>query len=308
MLEKKRTVGLIGCGKWGRLVLRDLLSLGVDVYVVAPSEATRHYALQQGAKAAYEDIGDADAADGYVIVAPTSLHARLVERLLPAGKPIFVEKPLCINPDDARRIAERGRDRVFVMDKWRYHPGVQKIAQLAQNGVLGKILSIRITRMGWGITHDDVGAVLMLLPHDLSILLHVLGNIPPVRSVLKTAVSPTAGGLIALLGGGADPLITLEISIITPEHRRSFVFTGENATVQLADSYETKVLMRRGPPGSLPSAVESIDADGPMPLLEELRMFVEHLQGGPSPMSSAEEGALIVERLAEIRRLHGLSE
>jgi hypothetical protein len=35
-----------------------------------------------------------------------------------------------------------------------------------------------------------------------------------------------------------------------------------------------------------------------MPLLAELRAFVEHLQGGPPPRSSAAEAVAIVERVA----------
>lgn len=290
-------------------MLRDLLSLGVDVYVVAPSDTTRNYALQQGVKAAYADLGDMSEADGYVVVAQTSLHAQLIERLLPTGKPIFVEKPLCVDPDDARRIADQGRDRVFVMDKWRYHPGIRKIAGLVKQGDLGRILSVRISRMGWGLVHKDVDSLLMLLPHDLSILLHVLGDIPVLRSAVKTAALPEDGGMIAVLGSGnSGPMVTLETSIVTPEHRRTFTFVGEQATVQLTDSYEAKLLLRRGPPGTLLTGTEVVSADGPLPLLRELEVFVEHLRGGPPPVSSVDDGRLIVERMHEIRAMLGLCE
>src|SRR5690606_22484424 len=43
------TVGLIGCGNWGRHILRDLRSLGCDVHVVAPSDASRDTARSLGA-------------------------------------------------------------------------------------------------------------------------------------------------------------------------------------------------------------------------------------------------------------------
>ena len=43
-----------------------------------------------------------------------------------------------------------------------------------------------------------------------------------------------------------------------------------------------------------------------LPLLRELRAFVEHLRGGPPPRSSAREGAEIVETIAELRSLAGL--
>lgn len=43
-----------------------------------------------------------------------------------------------------------------------------------------------------------------------------------------------------------------------------------------------------------------------MPLLKEIEAFLHFLEGGPPPKSSAEEGALIVERIASLRELAGL--
>jgi hypothetical protein len=44
---------------------------------------------------------------------------------------------------------------------------------------------------------------------------------------------------------------------------------------------------------------------GEMPLLRELRAFVDHVRGGPPPRSSAAEGLLVVERIAELRHMAG---
>ena len=48
-----------------------------------------------------------------------------------------------------------------------------------------------------------------------------------------------------------------------------------------------------------------IETPGELPLLAQLRVFVEYVGGGPSPRSSAAEGAAIVSTLAELRRLAG---
>jgi hypothetical protein len=45
-----------------------------------------------------------------------------------------------------------------------------------------------------------------------------------------------------------------------------------------------------------------------MPLLLELRAFVEHIRGGPPPRSSLADGLLIVERIAALRVLAGLKD
>ena len=48
----KRRVALVGCGRWGGHILRDLVSLGCDVIVVDPAEEQRQGALRSGASAA----------------------------------------------------------------------------------------------------------------------------------------------------------------------------------------------------------------------------------------------------------------
>src|SRR5690242_16699747 len=98
-------VGLIGCGRWGRLILRDLVALGARVHVVTPHEETRASALENGAVSAVAEIkGIARTVSGFVIATPTSTHAPVIENLLPTGRPIFVEKPLTTDIASARRI------------------------------------------------------------------------------------------------------------------------------------------------------------------------------------------------------------
>src|SRR5688572_28234277 len=87
-------IGLIGCGAWGRHILRDLKQCGAIVHVVAPSETSRQNAVAHGADSIVARHADLPPVDGYVVAAPTSLHAAIIEELLPSGRPIYTEKPL----------------------------------------------------------------------------------------------------------------------------------------------------------------------------------------------------------------------
>ena len=42
-------IGLVGCGRWGKHILRDLVALGCDVTVVARSTVSRERASSGGA-------------------------------------------------------------------------------------------------------------------------------------------------------------------------------------------------------------------------------------------------------------------
>lgn len=143
-------IGLIGCGRWGRMILRDLIALDARVCVAAPSEATRQDALDAGAVCVSPDIAALPKdVDGYVVATPTASHAAVIEELLASGKPSCVEKPMTNDVAAARRLVERAGERIFVMDKWRYHPGVEALAHAARSGELGEILAIRSYRLGW---------------------------------------------------------------------------------------------------------------------------------------------------------------
>jgi predicted dehydrogenase len=294
------SIGLIGCGKWGRHILRDLKLCGARVHVVARSAASRGNAAAHRPDSIVSEVSDLPPVDGYIIAVPSSLHAEIIEALLPSGQPIFTEKPLGIDPVQARRIVDKGGDRVFVMDKWRYHPGIEHMRQEIAAGGMGRLRAIRIQRWGWGRAHADVTAVWVLLPHDLSILLHWLGEVPPLHWVCRTVPEPVDGGLIAHLGGGAAPPITIDMSITAPDHRRTFTIIGTEATMELADSYDTAILVRRGEPAAADAAVERIEIGQDMPLLREIQAFLAHLEGGPPPMTPAREALLVVERCAEI--------
>lgn len=298
-------IGLIGCGAWGRHILRDLKSCGAAVHVVAPSEPSRQTAVSLRADSVVTALAELPPVDGYVVAAPTSLHAEIIEALLPSGRPIFTEKPMTGDTDSARRIAEAAGDRVFVMQKWRYHPGIERMRQEIARGHVGDVLGIHIQRWGWGCPHTDVNAIWILMPHDLSIVLHWLGGIPPVRLVRPTVPGPIDLALIAQLGAPGGPPITIDMSIVAPEHRRTFTIVGSKASLELRDSYDTAIRVRRGAPGDLAAGTDSIEIGQDMPLLLEIKAFLAYLDGGPPPMSSAREGALIVERTAEIEAAAG---
>jgi predicted dehydrogenase len=291
-------IGLVGCGKWGRLILRDLIALGCDVTVAARSDRTRAIAAEGGAAGFVTRIGDLVDADGIVVATPTSTHAAVTEEALEHGVPVYVEKPLTDDLDDAERLAAAAPDRLFVMDKWRYHPGVELMAGIARRRELGEVVGLRTTRINWGNPHD-VDAVWILAPHDLSIALEILGSLPTPKSAVALTLDGTAEGLVGLLGD--RPWHALEVSARAPERRREVTLLCEEGVAVLPGGYSDHVLVATtDEPELRPISTE-------FPLLRELRAFVEHLSGGPPPRSSAREGADMVRAISELRRLAGLS-
>jgi len=288
-------IGLAGCGRWGHHILRDLVSLGCAVPVVARTEESRQRASEGGADSIVPDLDSLEGVDGVVVATPTATHAEVVGEALELGVPVFVEKPLTADVDSARRLADAAPDRLFVMDKWRYHPGVRELTRIARSGELGKVVGVHLRRVTLGHRYSDVSTVWIHAPHDLAIALELLGEIPAPRSAVPELVGGELGGLTAILG--ESPWAVIEVSALAPGHRRELRLVCEGGVAQLDGGYAEHVVVGRS--GTIhEDEVERRPVPGELPLLAELRAFVEHLKGGPPPLSSAADALLIVEAVA----------
>jgi predicted dehydrogenase len=298
-----KTIGLFGCGRWGRNILRDLKSLGCDVFVVDVDPAAIAWARDNGVRAFHSD-DELPAAEGYVVATTTVTHADVIARLQPSGKPIFVEKPLCTEVAKANSLLQSPNQNIFVMEKWRYHGGVQALKALARSGEMGKIQGLRTTRVQWNQPHRDVDAIWILAPHDLSIAKEILGTVPPLQAAFSEGVREPGEGLIACFGD--DPWFVMEVSSIQPVTRREIRVLGEEGIALLDDPLSDHIKFFRRTDLSAPAEFEKIPVDTTMPLLRELKEFVEYLDGGPAPKTVLAEAVESVELIATIRKQAGL--
>jgi predicted dehydrogenase len=302
MIYQGVKIGLVGCGNWGKNILRDLVRAGVRVSVAAPSETSRTVALSCGAVAAVSDFRQIANQDGYIVATPPSTHGTIVLALLDHGKPIFCEKPLTPYVEEAECIAEQGRGLVYVMHKWRYHAGIKLMGAFLRSGELGEIEAVRITRNTAGLPLENVDLVWHLLPHELSILLQWTGEVPAVRKALPLSRrNPELGVLLEFEGerNGRRWTAAVDYSTLHLEHRRSFLLVGTEATVQLSDGYASELFLRRGAPGSPANQLEKIPFENRMPLETELLAFLAFVCGGPPPMSHMDDELAIARRIHE---------
>jgi predicted dehydrogenase len=243
-----------------------------------------------------------------VVAVPTIVHGDIVLRLAERGFPIFCEKPLTSDVTSARRIVDVARDRVFVMDKWRYHPGVHALRDVARGGELGPVLGMKTVRTQWGHAHDDVDLLWTLLSHDFAIALEILGLLPaPMHAVAES----DADEVIALTGwlSGAAWL-HCEVGIRSPQHRRNIELRCRDGIAVLGDAFDRHISVLRSDARrreGTPPEWESRPFVECMPLQAELATFAAYVDGaGAPPKSSAAEGLQVVEAIAELRRIAGM--
>jgi predicted dehydrogenase len=276
--------------------------------VVARSPESRERARAGGAASVVGAVEDLPPVEGIIVVTPTRTHAEVVERSLERGVPVFVEKPLTDDVAAAERLAEAAGERLFVMDKWRYHRGVEALAALARSGELGPVIGLRSTRVGWSWPPKDVDAAWHLLPHDLAIAREILGEVPAPRAAAAELEGGVAVTLSAVLG--QSPWMVAEVSGRRRRHFREVRVVFRDGTAVLGDSYAdhlaiTRAAGNQAATAPLPERLLIANA-GEMPLRRELEAFLGHLRGGPSPRSSVREGLDVVRTIAELRRLAGL--
>lgn len=296
-------IGLVGCGAWGGLILRDLVALGAAVTVVARSAASRERAARHGATAVADLAARAAAGPRAVVVAtPSTSHAAVVREVLerlPAA-PVFVEKPLATSAADARALAADGAGRVFVMDKWRYHGGILALARLARERAFGGVLGLRSERLGWGTRRDVAGAAWHLLPHDFAIAQEILGGVPALRAAQVQRRDGVITGATVLLGG--KPWVECRVAVHHPLRIRRVQLVCRDAVAMLDDALADGLTIARGPldEGDRAPALQRRPIDTRMPLLAELAAFLAFVRGdGPPPKTPAAEALPAVERIEQ---------
>ncbi len=180
-------VAVIGCGYWGSKHVRVFHELPQArlAAVADPSEARRAHAERTypatPTVADYHDVLRDAAIQGVVIATPVSTHYQLAREALLAGKDVLVEKPLTDNAAEARELcllADRLGRVLMVGHTFMYNPAVEYLKNLVSSGALGAIFYADAARLNLGLFQRDTNVIWDLAPHDLSILLYVLGAEP----------------------------------------------------------------------------------------------------------------------------------
>ena len=301
----QKTIGVVGCGLWGRFVLRDLLTLGVKVVIADIDPAARTAAGATGVTAV-ADASDLPAVDGLIVATPAVTHARIVTALLPRAVPILVEKPFTTNLAEAECLASDGGDRLFVGHTWRYHPGVQLLGEIARSGEIGPIVGLHSTRTNWTSPRTDVDSIWNLAPHDLTLAIEILGSIPMPRAAVAEVHKGRAVGMTALLGD--EPWLVFDISNRYRDKRREVRVHGRDGVAVMADPESGRIDITRGDSSSPPSeAISDVrEFSSQAALTRELIAFLGFIDGGPPPKSSAGEGVDVVRCVVRLRELAGL--
>jgi len=186
-MTKPTAVGVVGCGYWGPLLVRNFKGLpNCELKALCDTNQDRLQHLRSlypevEALTDYSAFLNGANLDAVVIATPVKHHFPLAKACLLAGKHTFIEKPMASSSAECEELIDIAKRKGLVLmidHTFLYSSPVRKIAEIIDAGDLGDIRYINSRRLNLGLFQKDINVAWDLAPHDISIILHILGEFP----------------------------------------------------------------------------------------------------------------------------------
>jgi predicted dehydrogenase len=318
-------VGVVGLGYWGPNLARNFDRLpNADLrWICDASEDARARWKPQFPRArdtaAVDDLLNDPDLDAVVIATHVPSHPELAVRALEAGKHCFVEKPLAQSVPEAERVlaaADASGRTLMVGHLLEYHPGLEKLKEIADSGDLGEIHYIYSNRLNLGQLRADENALWSLGAHDVSVVLRLAGDEEPseIQAMGESYMRrPIEDVVFCYLRFPSGLAAHLHLSWLDPHKERRFTVVGSKRMATFDDmEIERKVTVYdKGFDQDFSSYGEYIARSGDIwsprisneePLRIECRHFVECVQEGRRPRSDGASGLRVVRVLDALQR------
>ena len=178
---------VIGTGNWGKNLVRVFYRLPEsDLLYLCDADSRSLEKVGTGYPGVrltgdYREVLGDKKVEAVAIATPAASHYELAREALLAGKHTFVEKPLTLETAHAEELvglAEKCGRLLMVGHLLVYHPAVEMLKQMVDSDELGRIYYIYAQRVNLGVVRRDENALWSLAPHDISIVLYMLGRMP----------------------------------------------------------------------------------------------------------------------------------
>ena len=310
-------LGVIGAGVWGKNHVRTVAGLadaGLAAVCDTDPKVRDRVARQYPVTHVTADVVDLlSRVDGVVVAAPAASHARIALQCVEAGKPCLVEKPFALTVRDAEAVARLAADRKVSVAAGHllvFHPAVERLRALLQEGELGKIFYLYGLRVNLGQIRADENDLWSFGPHDVSMALYLLDDQPiRVAAQGRSYLQPGVEDVVFLTMEFASGILAhVQLSWLDPHKERKLTVVGAKKMV-VFDDMEPREKLRiydKGvdrPPeyGSYGESLAIREGDifipkipNIEPLAAELGHFVRVARDGEVPRASAADGVRVV--------------
>jgi UDP-2-acetamido-3-amino-2,3-dideoxy-glucuronate N-acetyltransferase len=308
-------IALVGCGYWGKNLCRNFHGLGSLASVVDATESGQVTARSLAPNAIisdnFEDILGDDQIQGIALATPAETHADLAIQAMRSGKDVFVEKPMALSISDAeemQKVANETGCILMVGHLLEYHPAVLKLRELIDSGELGKINYIYSNRLNFGKVRTEENALWSFAPHDVAVILRLLGQSPLEVSASGGAylTKGIADVTVSNLRFSDDSRAHIFVSWLHPYKEQRLVVVGDQKMAIFNDVNPFGEKLRVYPQsvefdGTLPilkkEDAEFIEHANTEPLREECAHFLECMKSRNKPLTDAQSGIEVLKVL-----------
>lgn len=324
-MSSKVVLAQIGCGYWGPNLLRNFAAqpFGEMKWLVEQSEERQNWVREnhpnvQITADVQTVLADEDVA-AVIIATPAASHYELTRQALMAGKHAFVEKPLALTTEEASELialAKRQSRTLMVGHTFLYNSCVRYLKNFMDQGGLGNTYYMCSQRLNLGKVRSDVNAWWNLAPHDISILLYLMGDVAPesVHASGRDFIQPGIEDVVfAYLKWPSGSAAHVHVSWLEPEKVRKLTVVGDKKMVVYNDVINDKIkIFDKGvdmiPEGGRmhfdqPTGFQYHHRSGGVelphiqftePLAAEAAHFLDCVRDGQTPLSGPEHALKVV--------------
>lgn len=320
-------IAVLGYGYWGPNLVRNFASLpNVRLKTVCDSDEKSLAKLHSRfpdieTTTDGDDVFNDESIEAVVIALPAELHGEFARQALVSGKHVFVEKPLSMTVASAKELVQLSEDNgqiLMVGHLLLFHPAVERMKQLIDLGELGPIYYLYSQRVNLGLVRTRENALWSLAPHDVSVLLYLLDEIP--FSVSATGSSYLQEGIedtvFVHLKFSEKKMAHIHVSWLDPHKVRKLTVVGQKKMAVFDDVEpveKIKVFDRSvEPPATYSSYGDALTlrfGDIYIPHIEmveplrlECRHFIDCILEGRQPRTDARRGLDVVRVLEAAHR------
>lgn len=316
-------IAVVGTGDWGANLVRNFASLpGCRLVALCdsdPKRLARSAAQVPGARPVshIDELASAGDVQGVVVSASAVSHYPLAKVLLEAGKDVYVEKPLTLQVAHAEELVRLARQKgriLMVGHLLLHHPGVRYLKAMVDRGELGDLYYIYSQRVNLGKVRKDENALWSFAPHDISVILHLLGMEPldvvaRGSAFLQGTVQDVVFADLRFPGG---KMAHVHVSWLDPHKLRKFTVVGSQKMVVFDDmeasekiriydkgvdkggqvlSYDDALTVRSGD-----IVIPRISLQEPLKI--ECQHFIDCVRERKTPLTDGVDGLRVVKVLA----------
>ena len=310
MKTESSRVCVVGAGNWGENHIRVLNEFGVLSGIVDEDESKLEYfgELYEGVEL-YSSLNSAllSLFDGYVVSTPASTHFDITKKIIENGHHVLVEKPLAMIVQEAEALKELASNKsvnLMVGHLLLFHPAILRIKALIDQKRIGKLQYIYSNRLNFGTVRTEENILWSFAPHDISVFQFLVGAFPSSLICeggvfLQSDVHDTTMTVLKYPGNIVGHIF---VSWLHPFKEHRIVVIGSEGMISYEDSsidraiylYDKKIDLVKGNPVVKDGSAKKIDYEPKMPLTEELRYFVDHLNGEPIEVANSEHGVEVL--------------